>query len=981
MGILYEVREDGEYDEQENAAKSSGLCCLVTVFGVIAAVIVMLVLDGGEVAIGVVCKTGLALNVNTNLCEGVETKKTCPVGQWGSDCTACLACGDHGQCLGSGTREGDGTCLCSSGWAGEKCNACANGFYGPKCLKCDDCNGHGSCNGTSTGGNGKCICQARFSGVNCESCIPGYFGSDCSAKCSVPETCVYGACNQVSGKCDCAQGYRGTKCEECDTGYYNAENNETAFICKRNFSASCTNIAHRIDLYYGSNCSRCPGLKPTGGENYEPCSANGECNSGTDGDGACYCSSPWFGEECQFNGTNFTTQGAKCSTNALNCVHGDCYSLAGQKACMCDKGYVGKLCNMCGKGYRRNASDHCVNVCATQGISNTSSSGYFGNQFTCQKCPGTKYAGIGEGCSGHGACTSTGVCQCSQGFDGKGCQSCKPGYYGSSCSPCPNCGSHGECAGSGTAQGSGKCVCHYGYYGSACDQCDWGYVMGGNGICHKCPEHLGSSCNFPSGVCAFDTPSNASKCRCESNFVGANCASLNPDHNCGSKCGANGECKKGKCYCSKGFKGLFCNVTDGRPMCSKDSDCSGTCEVCSETEGVCVLKDLCCGNGIFMKGCHCKPGFAGDMCESKKSVVTYQWVTGEFEKCKQACGPKNDSSRFKTRQVQCYRFTSDGRRDQVVLPSMCTEKRPDDQVPCNQFVCNSNVALVDLTLDMNFELTRFPISNGELTFVDFLKEDIQKHGGAISKSDIEILNLRKGSVKVKLTISNSNPEQAAAALKQLTSDADDMYKNRKSMTVLGNARSIEFKVLAAKKEKDYVHEWAADSDLPSGIAPEKEKNANIRTGEAAAISISAVFIFVGCVAGGACFLKGKWAAEAMKRLATGATASKGVADVQLTKVEKSVMENPLFSQLASGAADNLLAAAVSTLQRAIQEDEKHNFEAALPLYKKANEQFLKAMKAESDQDARFALAKRVDSYVKREQYLNTLLENQKVINS
>ena len=34
MGILYEVREDGEYDEQENAAKSSGLCCLVTVFGV-----------------------------------------------------------------------------------------------------------------------------------------------------------------------------------------------------------------------------------------------------------------------------------------------------------------------------------------------------------------------------------------------------------------------------------------------------------------------------------------------------------------------------------------------------------------------------------------------------------------------------------------------------------------------------------------------------------------------------------------------------------------------------------------------------------------------------------------------------------------------------------------------------------------------------------------------------------------------------------
>ena len=193
------------------------------------------------------------------------------------------------------------------------------------------------------------------------------------------------------------------------------------------------------------------------------------------------------------------------------------------------------------------------------------------------------------------------------------------------------------------------------------------------------------------------------------------------------------------------------------------------------------------------------------------------------------------------------------------------------------------------------------------------------------KSDIEILSLRKGSVKVKMAISNQNPEQTALELKKLTSDANDMYRIRNSLVVLGNARTLEFKVISPKQEKDLVYEWASISSVSSGVEQvEVKKTASMNTGEAAALSISLVFIFVGCVAGGACFLKGKWAAEKLKNMATAATASAGVANVQLTEVEKKVMENPMFSKLASGSADNLLAAAVSTIQRAFQEDEKHN---------------------------------------------------------
>ena len=154
-------------------------------------------------------------------------------------------------------------------------------------------------------------------------------------------------------------------------------------------------------------------------------------------------------------------------------------------------------------------------------------------------------------------------------------------------------------------------------------------------------------------------------------------------------------------------------------------------------------------------------------------------------------------------------------------------------------------------------------------------------------------------------------------------------------------------------------------EVPSGVEQvEVKKTASMNTGEAAALSISLVFIFVGCVAGGACFLKGKWAAEKLKNMATAATASAGVANVQLTEVEKKVMENPMFSKLASGSADNLLAAAVSTIQRAFQEDEKHNFEAALPLYRKANRTVFKSNESRIRPGCLLVLAKRIDSYVK-----------------
>ena len=68
----------------------------------------------------------------------------------------------------------------------------------------------------------------------------------------------------------------------------------------------------------------------------------------------------------------------------------------------------------------------------------------------------------------------------------------------------------------------------------------------------------------------------------------------------------------------------------------------------------------------------------------------------------------------------------DGRRDTQVSSVHCSIERPEDRVPCNQFECESSkVALIDLTLDMDYESSLYPVSNGEQSFVEFLKEDIQ----------------------------------------------------------------------------------------------------------------------------------------------------------------------------------------------------------------------------------------------------------------
>jgi hypothetical protein len=208
---------------------------------------------------------------------GLECDQECPGG-------ACDVCSGHGEC--GGGRYGSGACTCYANstagfWAVPACADCAATYWGEKCLyRCPNnrstCGGHGNCS-EGIGGNGTCLCSTgwatnTFDG-ECTKCASGFYGFDCRAcgrnanvtvTCSGRGTCSDGIAG--NGTCACASNAAGTYCQYvCPSDSNGACGGHgtcapTGCNCSTGWLLDSSTLSCTIcsSGYFGASCAVCP---------------------------------------------------------------------------------------------------------------------------------------------------------------------------------------------------------------------------------------------------------------------------------------------------------------------------------------------------------------------------------------------------------------------------------------------------------------------------------------------------------------------------------------------------------------------------------------------------------------------------------------------------------------------------------------------------------------------------------------------------
>ncbi|XP_061273099.1 stabilin-2 isoform X2 [Bos javanicus] len=204
--------------------------------------------------------------------------------------------------------------------------------------------------------------------------------------------------------------------------------------------------------FYGPDCNQCPG----GFSN--PCSGNGQCTDGLDGNGTCVCQDGFRGSRCQFC-SDPSKYGPRCD-KTCPCIFGTCDNrIDSDGACLpgsCRNGSAGRFCHK-----QTSACGPYVQFCHIHATCE-----YSDGTASCVCKPG--YEGDGsfcvemDPCSGSipGGCSRYNECECKKGFQGNGID----------CEPITSCLEQTEkCHPLATCQltssGIWSCVCQEGYEG------------------------------------------------------------------------------------------------------------------------------------------------------------------------------------------------------------------------------------------------------------------------------------------------------------------------------------------------------------------------------------------------------------------------------------------------------------------------------------------------------------------------------------
>lgn len=267
-----------------------------------------------------------------------QAQLCCAKGKFGKACKACpggakTPCNGHGECKGSGTREGTGKCKCNSGYSGKKCTKCKKDHFRQ--------------------GSGD---SDKFT---CEKCAAG-----CAAGCDGPglELC----------KGECAAGYEaidvsGVGCKDID---------------------ECT--AGTAECEKGTFCKNTPG-----GNDCDKCDASCHPDDGCTASGPKGCAEESCADGYKFNEDDGCKDIDEC-VNASYCAVGKyCFNKPGSVACLpcataCDEAAgcsdgTPEGCNGCKDGYEpikgKDAGCQDVDECLVETTC--------GEGFTCRNTRGS----------------------------------------------------------------------------------------------------------------------------------------------------------------------------------------------------------------------------------------------------------------------------------------------------------------------------------------------------------------------------------------------------------------------------------------------------------------------------------------------------------------------------------------------------------------------------------------------------------------
>lgn len=296
-------------------------------------------------------------------------------------------------------------------------------------------------------------------------------------------------------------------------------------------------------------------------------------------DGECICDNPIFSgkycEECQCKHLGI------CSITENSTSRWGCRCPSHQK-------WVGTLCDQCYskqqteevcrgdcievEGVYKHYGPKCNTVCMPYASKSTKH---------CREV--TAGGGTCNACNEHGTCTSTGQCECDEGyFTSRNGEQCSI-----TCKDCPT--DRGRCLSIG---GQLTCACEEGWYGPNCRQSC--LQPQGNGL--PCSGH---------GTCGYNGQ-NELKCTCNTHWIGDYCEQKCPgDETFPTSCSGHGQCIStpdgATCNCAAPWEGVDCS-------CSATYTCSG--------HGVC-LDDATCDcfdQSIGSLEAH----FTGNFCERCK---------------------------------------------------------------------------------------------------------------------------------------------------------------------------------------------------------------------------------------------------------------------------------------------------------------------------------------------------------------------------